>query len=244
MKQFLSLLLSCFLLMGCNKLYPIKIVLPDPPKQQDSVKVFFIGDSMSSDDPNDPSMTASNEYNSYGRCLKQLYKDSAKYSFYNYAVSGVGVGEISNQAARIISEYDASKKTIVFILGAVNNISFNGMTGASCYSHIRYVHENLRTKGIKTVLIPLTSRRQLAYFSEQQSQAFWIQIKEANELFKLHHTEFTDGFIDLQNIAGFKGYEAATSSGYFSDGCHFSDLGKSELAKYCASFIKITRRAS
>jgi len=181
-------------------------------------KFFFIGDSMTSGD------TASYPFE-----LKQLFKDSSGYQFKNHAVSGVGISQMNSQAQNIIFEKDNTMDNVVVVLGCINNISFNGMTGNECYSQISLLHSTLRNNGFRTIGISLTSRRQLAYFSELQSQYFWTQIVQANTAFSSNL--FCDKYLDLQQISGFSGYEAATDSPYFSDGCHFSDAGKKEIAK-------------
>jgi hypothetical protein len=92
------------------------------------------------------------------------------------------------------------------------------------------LHIRLRSKGFKTIGIALTSRRQLSYFTEQQSRSFWSQIAATNSLFKKNKDSFCDFYLDLQSESGFAGYQAPTESPYFLDGCHFSDAGKRQIA--------------
>lgn len=210
---------------------------PVSPPKTTGKKIFFIGDSMSSDDPGNISMTGTSVAKSYGWYLKQLFKDSNNYTFRNHAISGVGIAQMYQQMQTILTEKDSTKKNIVIILGCINNISFNSMSGTECYTQIASLHSQLKAKGFTTIGINLTSRRQLAYFTEQQSLYFWGQIQEANNLFGSNI--FSDKFVNLQSDLlrdsagikiGFSGYEAATESSYFSDGCHFSELGKKEIA--------------
>lgn len=200
---------------------------------------------MSSDDYGNISMNGESQQKSFGWYLKQKHLTDSTYEFRNYAVSGVGITQMQNQMTSIISEKDTNKVNIVCILGAVNNISFNGMTGTQCFQQISAIHSTLRNNGFKTIGISLTSRRQLAYFTEQQSQYFWTQIVEANTLFE--NNSFCDKYLNLQQDTlrqvqnewvGFGSYEAATESKYFLDGCHFSLQGKQVIADYLENIIK------
>lgn len=219
----------------------------EEPASKKSYKIFFIGDSMSSDDPGNISMNGQSTQKSFGWYLKQNHLLDSNYQFRNYAVSGVGIAQMQNQAQAIIIEKDTSRINIVCILGAINNISFNGMTGAQCYQEISALHSTLKANGFKTIGISLTSRRQLAYFTEQQSQYFWTQIIQANSLFEANKNTFCSKYIDLQldslrqqdtTWVGFAGYSAATQSSYFEDGCHFSLKGRQAIATSLDSLIK------
>lgn len=157
---------------------------------------------------------------------------------------------MTNQMQAILIAKDTSYINIVCILGCINNITFNGMSGQECYERISNLHSNLRENGFKAIAISLTSRRQLSYFPEEKSQELWKQITIANCLFKSNAPSFCDYYLDLQKRhlkcrhskwIGFAGYEAATRSAYFLDGCHFSNEGKQRIARLLKSAIKKLR---
>jgi lysophospholipase L1-like esterase len=210
------ILLFCLAIFSCKK----------PVVQVKKYVIYFIGDSMTSDDPGNISMTGITNSKSYGWYLKQSLNEN--YTFKNYAVSGVGVNEMRNQMQAIINDKDPLKINIVVILGCINNITFNEMSGEECYKQMSAIHATLHNSGFLTIGISLTSRRQLSYFSEAKCKYLWSQIIIADSLFK--QNKFCDHYLDLQAVDGFKGYEAATESNYFLDGCHFSDVGKQKIA--------------
>lgn len=177
----------CFfcLLISCSN----KIILESDSQPGKKYKVFFIGDSMTSDDPGNFSLTDSSNSKSYGWYLKQMLSNN--YEFKNYAVSGVGISEMNNQMQSILDEgCDKSSVNVVCILGCVNNISFSGMKGEDCYDQIKKIHSTLRANGFKTISISLTSRRQLDYFTEEQSKLFWKEVRMADSLLKTMHQHF------------------------------------------------------
>ncbi len=173
--------------------------------------------------------------------MKQQLNDTVKYQFRNHAISGVGISQMQNMVTTIISEKDINKRNIVYILGPINNITFNGMTGAQAFASIRALHEQLRAQGLKTVAITLTSRRQIPPLTETKCQAIWTEVQQFNSLLLSNWNLFCDVLINLQSepidtqtSTGWGGYEAATESSYFLDGCHFSSTGKSWLAQHYA----------
>lgn len=230
MKKLLTALLV-LVLSSCTKAIEELPIHKIKPKDKVTPTVIStIGDSMSSDDLGNISMTGVTSSKSYSWFLKQSL-DSTTHSFRNWAVSGVGIAQMTAQAQSIIAETDLKKNNIVLVLGCINNITFNGMSGTECYNQMSALHKSLRAKGLKTVAIALTSRRQLSYFSEEQSKYFWTQITTADSLLKANAKSYCDYYLDLQEVPGFAGYEAATTSSYFLDGVHWSLEGRAKVAE-------------
>lgn len=219
---------------------------------QEKLKLFFAGDSITSDDPGNLNLTGNSSSKSWPWQLKQILKDSTKYQFKNYAVSGNGIAQMRNQVTAILSEKDSFKTNVCFILGPINSISFEGMSGQDAFNQIRSLFDKLHSHGFKTVAISLTSRRQTPPFSEIESQAFWTQIQVFNNLMLEHWHEFADAYINLQSdrvrvkrkqTVGFAGYEGACTI-YFADGVHWSDAGKMRMAKhYALKAIRLIEKA-
>ena len=239
--SILTMLLS-LLNLFCSK--PINEV----PIDNNLYKLFFVGDSITSDDPGNIEMTGTTASRSYGWYMKQQLNDNAKYQFRNHAVSGVGITYMQDQVDTILTEEDNSKVNIVYILAPINDISA-GTNGTTAYNNVVALHNTLRAQGFKTVAITLTSRRQNPPFSEGQSAAFWVHIEAFNSLMISNWASFSDCLINLQsepervegpNTVGWAGYTAATASTYFADGCHWSDTGKSWMAQhYCIPAMQL-----
>ncbi len=239
------LIAFCFIaITSCNnKLYK---------KNKKEFNLFFIGDSITSDDPHNISLDSVSKSKSWPWQMKN-FLNSTKYKFRNHAVSGVGIKEMREQAKLIITERDSTKNNIVFILGAINDISNFGISGIKNYNNIYQLHQLLRSNGFKTVSITLTSRRQNPPFTEEESLITWSHIDSFNNLLLKNWQQFSDVLIDLQSETynvnsktGWGGYETANQSIFFLDGCHWSEAGKKWMAEKYAipALYNLTKKRS